>query len=192
LAAASPLFSIERGRIRLADSVFVYLERTLAPLGPLEPGVTPRAYGVAPTAVSPLGWVVAAVALGEAVWLGFQAVHPAQPTLVRVRVNGLEPLDAVTGGLWDEALAEAPRNYLVCPPDYCLPGLRRPAGYLPFGLREGSPSPDVLEELTLLTCGATPAVVAVRLVRPATFTRLTGVVPTPPQEDSAYKGWRLP
>ena len=40
----------------------------LAPPGPLPPDVAPRSYGVAPTAVSPTGPVVAAVGAGEAVW----------------------------------------------------------------------------------------------------------------------------
>lgn len=192
MTASSRLFAIEDGRIRLADAVFIYLERTLAPPDPLPPGVTPRAYGVAPMALSPSGSVVAAVAPGEAIWLGFQAVEPARPATVRIRVDGLEPLDAVTGGRWDEALVEQPRNYLVCPPDYCLPGIRRSPGYLPFGLRQVSPSAEVLQELTVLAGGANPDLVVVHLIRPDTFTHLTGVVPTPLKKEDAYKGWRLP
>jgi hypothetical protein len=57
--------------------------------------VAPRAYGLSPSAVGPSGAVVAAVAPGEAVWLGFQAVDPAAPTTVRVRGEGLEPIDVV-------------------------------------------------------------------------------------------------
>lgn len=192
MAAPSPLFAVEQGRIRLADAVFVYLERTLAPGEPLPAGAAPRAYGLAPTDVSPSGSVVAAVGRGEAVWLGFQAVDPAQPAIVRVRIDPPEPLDAVTGGPWEEALADEPRNYLVCPPDYCLPGVRQPAGHVPFGLGVRSARPDIVEELSVLSCGDTPALVPVQLVTPATFTRLTGRVPEPLDPDSAYKGWRLP
>jgi hypothetical protein len=57
--------------------------------------VAPRAYGLSPAAVAPSGSVVAAVAPGEAVWLGIQAVDPSRPATVSVRVEGLEPTDLV-------------------------------------------------------------------------------------------------
>jgi hypothetical protein len=57
--------------------------------------VAPRAYGLSPAAVAPSGSVVAAVAPGEAVWLGLQAVDPARPATVSVRVEGSEPVDLV-------------------------------------------------------------------------------------------------
>jgi hypothetical protein len=182
VAAAVPLLELDRGRIRLANSLFVYLERTLAPSEPLAPGVTPRPYGLAPAAVQDSDAVLAAVAPGEAIWLGFQAIDRASPATVRVRVDAPAPLDAVSGEPWDEELAEAPRNHLVCPPDYCLPGLRTPDGYVPFG--EG--------QLTVLTYEAAQARVPVRLVTPEAFTRATGMVADPLDPGSAYKGWRLP
>ena len=52
-------------------------------------------YGLSPAAVAPSGSVVAAVAPGEAVWLGFQAVDPSRPVTVQVRVEGGEPADVV-------------------------------------------------------------------------------------------------
>jgi hypothetical protein len=180
----APSFTLDNGRIRLNDAVFIYLERALAPGGPLPPGVAPRAHGLAPAGIAPSGSVVAAVAPGEAVWLGFQAVDPAKPATIRVRVDRTEPLDAVTGEEWDDALAEEPRNYLVSPPDTRLAGVRQPTGeYLPFGL------PD---QLSVISLGEKGAFVAVELVPPATFTELTGIVPEPLDPDSAYKGWRLP
>jgi hypothetical protein len=57
--------------------------------------VAPRAYGLSPAAVAPYCAVVAAVAPGEAVWLGLQAVDPARPATVSVRVEGSEPVDLV-------------------------------------------------------------------------------------------------
>ncbi len=192
MAALTSRFAIDHGRIRLADAVLVHLERTLANTSPLPPGVAPRPYGLAPPAVSPSGSVLAAVAPGEAVWLGFQAVDSTSPAIVRVRVDRSSPLDAVTGGRWEDALVEAPRNHLVCPPDYCLPGLREPAGHMPFGHGDASRSTDVLEELTVLAYGATAGHVIIRLVTPDTFTSITGMVPEPIDPDSAYKGWRLP
>ena len=63
--------SLDRGRIRLGG-LLIYLEHVLRPSAPLSPGVVPRAHGVAPIARSPAGEVVAAIAEGEAIWLGFQ------------------------------------------------------------------------------------------------------------------------
>jgi len=173
--------TLDNGRIRLNDAVFIYLERALAPGGPLPPGVAPRAHGLAPAGISPSGSVVAALAPDETVWLGFQAVDPAKPATIRVRVDRAEPLDAVTGEPWVDAVAEEPRNYLVSPPETRLAGVRQPTGeYLPFGL------PD---QLSVISLGAS---VTVELVPLATFTERTGLVPEPLDPDSAYKGWRLP
>ena len=180
----APSFTLDNGRIRLNDAVFIYLERALAPGGPLPPGVAPRAHGLAPAGISPSGSVVAAVAPGEAVWLGFQAVDPAKPATIRVRVDRTEPLDAVTGEQWVDALTDEPRNYLVSPPETRLAGVRQPTGeYLPFGSAE---------QLSIISLGDEGALVGVELVPPATFTELTGLVPEPLDPDSAYKGWRLP
>jgi hypothetical protein len=55
--------------------------------------VAPRAYGLSPAAVAPSGSVVAAVAQGEAVWLGIQAVDASRPATVSFRVEGLEAVD---------------------------------------------------------------------------------------------------
>jgi hypothetical protein len=176
LAEPASAFEIDRGRIRLADAVFVYLERMLVPPEPLPPDVAPRPHGVAPTAALPAGEVVAAVGPGEAVWLGFQPVEPARAAVVRIRIEAPEPLDAVTGEPWDDGLAEEPRNYLRCPPDYRLPGRTFAVG----------------EHASVLSYGAAPAVVSFELVTLEQFTRLTGVAAEPLDPESAYKGWRLP
>ena len=129
--------------------------------------------------------MLAAVAPDEAVWLGFEAVDPAEPANVRVRLDRPEPLDAVTGGQWDETLSEEPRNYLVCPPDSRLAGVRCESGYMPFGARGD-------EQLSVLVANGTSALVRVELVSPSAFTDATGVVPAPLDPDSGYKGWLLP
>jgi hypothetical protein len=192
LATLTSPFEIDDNRIRLADAVLVYLERTLAASDPLPPGVVPRPYGLALLAVSSEGGIVAPVAPGEAVWLGFQAVDPTSPAIVRVRVDTTPPVDALSGAVWDAALEESLGNHLMCPPDYCLPGVRGPAGYVPFGQRDETWSGEVVEELTLMAYGDTQAEVTVRLVSPDAFTRETGTVPEPIDPDRAYKGWRLP
>jgi hypothetical protein len=176
VAAESRSFQLDRGRIRLGETVFVYLERTLAT-------EAPRSYGLAPAAMLPSGSVVAAVGSGEAIWLGFGAVDPARPATVRVRLDRPEQVDAVTGGPWEEALTDAPPNYLVCPPDYALPGVRRGEAHVPFG---------VDQKLTVMAHLGTTVLVAVDLVSPAAFESLTGIVPPPLDPDSAFKGYRLP
>jgi hypothetical protein len=138
--------------------------------------VPPRAYGISPVAVVPSGSVVAAVARGEAVWLGLQALNRSRPATVRVRVDGREPIDAVTGEPWEEALVDEPRNYLVTPPDSRLQGRLFRSG----------------DRLTIRSEGATPASVAVEFVPPQVFRERTGIVPDPLDPDAAYKGWRLP
>jgi hypothetical protein len=181
--ATARLFRLDNGRVRLADAVFVYLERTLAPNAPLPPEVAPRSYGLSPCAVSPAGSVIAACALGEAVWLGFQAVDVTSPVFMRVRVESSEAVDAVTGERWEERLREHPRNHLICPPDSWLVGVRRGTGFVPFG---------VDNNFTVLCYGERVSSVRVELVSPATFTAVTGLLPEPLDPDSAYKGWRLP
>ena len=185
-------FTLDNGRIRLADAVFVYLERTLAPNGPLPPDATSRPYGLAPTGLSGPGSVGAAVAPGEAVWLGFQAVDPAQPAILRVRLDLPEQLDAITGGPWEETRTDDPRNYLVCPPDSRLAGVRRTVGSLPFSLDREAAGTEVVEAFSVLSDGEEPALVRVELVAPEAFAQLTGIIPAPLDPDHAYGGWRLP
>jgi hypothetical protein len=165
-------FELDRGRIRLGDAALVYLERALAPPEPLPPGEVPRAYGLAPAAVVGDA-VVAALGPGEVVWLGFQAVDRERPAVLRVRLDAPEPLDAVTGERWAPALADEPRNHVVCPPDSRLGVLDAP-------------------EFTVLCCAPVEAQASVRLVAPEEFTRLTGEVPPALDEASGFGGYRLP
>lgn len=182
MAAPSAGFTLDHGRIRLDDAVFVYLERTLAREDPLPADVGPRAYGISPIAISPNGSVVAAVGPGEAVWLGFQPVDAARPAIVRVRIDRDEPVDAVTGGPWREMLQDEPRNYLICPPDSRLSGMRQGSGHVPF--RPG--------ELTVVSYNDDAATVSIELMNPETFARLTGIEPDALDPENAYKCWRLP
>jgi len=100
--------------------------------------VAPRVYGLSPAAVAPSGSLVAAVATGEAVWLGFQAVDPSQPATVRVRVEGDEPTDVE----------------LVVPPDSRLAGQMFRSGDRATVLSEEASvamefvSPESFQELT--------------------------------------------
>jgi hypothetical protein len=171
--------ALDQGRVRLG-TVLVYIERTTAPAAPLPPGVMPRPYGLAATALEQGGTVLAAVGTNEAVWLGFQAIDAARPVIVRVRAGVEKPLDALTGERWNDTTG----GKLTCPPDYALPGLRRPDGFLPFGAGD---------TLTVLVDAApAPVEVVIRLISPSLFTRLTGTVTTRLDPDSAFKGYRLP
>jgi hypothetical protein len=190
---ATTPFEIDLGRVRIGDAVLLYLERAYAPRDPLPAGDVPRSHGVAPMFVSAAGAVVAPVAAGEAIWLGFQAVDRDRPVTVRVRLEGAEPLDAVTGAPWREGISDEPRrNHLVCPPDSRLVGVPRAEGRRPFGTTSGEPRAGVVEELTVIAWVPKPVAIAVQLVRPERFTRLSGVVPEPIDPGDAYDGRRLP
>jgi hypothetical protein len=171
--------ALDWGRVRLAN-VLIYMERTTSAGAPLPPGVMPHSYGLAPTTFDPTGTALVAVGSDEAVWLGFQAIDTAHPAIVRIRVEAETPLDALSGERWSDSSG----GKLTCPPDYALPGLRLQDGFLPF--RAG----DALSVLV----DATPALaeVVVRLVSPEVFTRITGIVTSPLDPDSAFKSYRLP
>jgi hypothetical protein len=170
---------LDQGRVRLTN-LLIYVERTIAPTAPLPPGVMPRPYGLAATALEPTGTVLAAVVADEAVWLGFQAIDPAHPVIIRVRVGVENPMDALSGGIWNDSGA----GKLRCPPNFGLAGLRCTDGFLPFG------AGDTLT--VLVDAASTSAEALIRLVSPETFTSLTGTATGPLNPQSAFKGYRLP
>lgn len=185
-------YVLDGRRIRLADDVFVYVERTLTTDASSSSGGAPRSYGVAPTGVSPSGDVLSAIGPGEAAWLGFEPIEKRRPVVVRVRIDRADPLDAVTGEPWADELSHEPRNYLLCPPDYLLAGVREGERHRAFGLGERRAGNDVLERITILAGAERRTSVTVELVTPGRFTRLTGVEAEPLDPESGYKGWRLP
>jgi hypothetical protein len=174
--------TLDRGRIRLGG-LFVYLEHVVRPAARLGPEEVPRAYGVAPTALSADGTVLAAVADDEAVWLGFQPTNPAHAASVRVRVDADEVLDAVTGRAWNPELVITPRNHLVVPPDSRLVGIPRGGGIELF---------TAPMRLTVLVVDPPGAAVGIDLIEPAAFERLTGRRPPPLDRSRGYTGWRAP
>jgi hypothetical protein len=125
---------------------------------------------------------LAAIFPGEAIWLGFQAVDPQHPALLRVRLEGAPALDAITGEHWDDGLADAPRNHLVCPPGYRLAGLPDPAGDVPFGPGE----------LTVIVSEPLAVEVSIRIADPDEFAAATGQRAEPLDPSHGYGGWRLP
>lgn len=167
----------------MGDRLFVYLERTVRSDEPVPLNETPRGYGLSPSAVSQSGTIIAAVAGEEAVWLGLQAVDSASPVVVRVRLETPGPLDAVTGAAWQDLQHDSPPNYLRCPPESRLVGVRHNDGHVPF---------ETHQRFTVICDNDDDATVEVELVTPETFRSVTGVVPEPLDVDHAYKGWKLP
>lgn len=93
---AAPGLEVDHGRILLAGTVFIYLERTLAVGEPADNDeARARSYGLAPTALASEGEALAALFPGESVWLGFEAVGRRLPVKLTVRVGDWPPLEAV-------------------------------------------------------------------------------------------------
>jgi hypothetical protein len=102
---AAPRLELDHGRILLAGTVFIYLERTLAAGEPADNDeARVRSYGLAPNALAGEGEALAALFPGESVWLGFEAVDPERPVRLTVRAGDWPPLEAVV------------------PPDHAVPG----------------------------------------------------------------------
>jgi hypothetical protein len=197
-------WSLEYGCIGIAGIVVCYPQRSLAPASPLPAGAIPRSHGILPTAevtgrsVGTFGEaVIGAVGVGEIVWLGFRPASTGLPSLIRVRVEDPEPLDALTGKPW----ADTSPDCLACPPGFALPGIQRGQVCEPFGCTEAG-STGVVQRLTIFAQAGTyrnhelswrnAATVQLLFVRPTVFANLTGSIPEPLDPDAAYKGWRLP
>lgn len=196
---------LDRGGIRIADLVICYPQRSLAPPSPLSAGDIPRSYGILPIAEVTRGIagvfgdaIIGAVGDGEIVWLGFGAATAGRASLVRVRVEGPEPLDALTGKRWTDCSPAC----LSCPPDFALPGILHGQVCEPFGSAEAG-SAGVVQRLTILARAVATeqvekinwrnaAAAQLLLVRPNIFADHSGLSVEPLDPDSAYKGWRLP
>jgi hypothetical protein len=62
----------------------------------------------------------------EALWLGFGGA-PWKPNAVKIAVGGI---NAISGEAWNEALHEAPQDYVVCPDQPWLDGINAGAGFI--------------------------------------------------------------
>jgi hypothetical protein len=194
---------LKHGEIRIADLAICYPQRSVALTTPLPLGAIPRSYGILPTAEVADGAgifgdaVIGAVDAGEIVWLGFRWIRPEPPSLIRVRVEALEPLDALTGQPWEDRASDC----LSCPPDFALCGIRRENFCEPFGSAEVT-SAGIVQRLTILGQTAlgprnemswrNAAEVRLLLLRPNVFAEIACIKPEPLDPNAAYKGWRLP
>jgi len=129
--------------------------------------------------------VVAPAMPGEAVWLGFQVIHPGSRVTLRVRMNGRQHIDAITGESWTENLSDKPQNFLHCPPETRLVGGPVTGGRRLFGSDPG-------EQLTVFLWGSTPIGVSVHFLPPAEFAHISGRKLDPLDAADAYSGSRLP
>lgn len=204
-------FTLDGDRIRIADAILVYLERTHGSPSVVPRGRIPRPYGSLPLAVHTLedsrgqiglagnadhalrtsgqevsARIVLAPAMPrEAVWLGFQAIERNSPVRVRIRIDEPEQIDAITGGPWADGLLDDPRNFLTCPPETSLVGRPVVGGRRLFG---STPR----ERLTVFVWRSPPTGVSVHFLPPAEFFRITGRKPDAIEAATAYTGRRLP
>ena len=113
---------VQSDRLQLGETCFVAFQRTLripddGRTYPLPPGL-----GRLPvrSQKGSLRHFVVPMHRREAVWLAFDA-PPWHPHAVLI---GLGRINAVTGNPWTDQLAGDPQNYLVCPPQLWLDGVK--------------------------------------------------------------------
>src|SRR4051812_20896236 len=122
MSAALPI-SLSAGRVQFGDSFAVVFQRTLripddGRVYPLPPGLGRL----------PVRWIdgggpaqlVVPLAAREALWIGFDA-PAARPHAVML---GLGRVNAVTAEPWTAQLRSDPQNYLVCPPQLWMDGVK--------------------------------------------------------------------
>lgn len=80
--------------------------------------------------------VVVPVASEEAFWLGFEVPPSHPPLCLRISVFNKITVDATTGEPWCDALQSVPQNYLVCPPQPAINGVRDKTGIFKCFARE--------------------------------------------------------
>ncbi len=123
---------VERDRVRIGARFFVSFQRTLRVPDdgrsyPLPPGLGPfpvRRVGDfadrVPASWREAGGFFVPMYQREALWLGFEAAD-WKPNAVKV---GLGSVNVLTGGPWDETLRVDPQDYLVCPLQPWLDGIK--------------------------------------------------------------------
>jgi hypothetical protein len=123
-------------RVQIGDRFAVTFQRTLripddGRTYPLPPGLgafpvhrVEEYYDRVPEAWREQGGVFLPVYQREALWLGFDGA-PWKPNAVKV---GAGRVNAVSGGPWDEDLHDDPQDYLVCPDQPWLDGIKTAEG----------------------------------------------------------------
>jgi hypothetical protein len=130
--------SVDRNRVRIGERFSVSFQRTLrvpddGRAYPLPPGlgalpvhrVEDHADGV-PAAWNERGGVFIPMYQREALWLAFSAAH-WKPNTVKI---GIGRINAVSGQPWDEELHDDPQDYVVCPDQPWLDGIKAGDGFI--------------------------------------------------------------
>ncbi|HYR08891.1 MAG TPA: hypothetical protein VEQ60_14015 [Longimicrobium sp.] len=134
---APPAVRVEAdGSVRFGDRFSVSFQRTLRVPEGVGPGLLPPALGPlpvlsvgdyadrVPAAWRERGGVFVPLHPREALWLAFDAPE-WHPHAVKV---GVGRVNALTGGPWSASPSADPQDYLVCPPQLWLDGIRTAAG----------------------------------------------------------------
>jgi hypothetical protein len=128
--------TVRHDRVWIGDRLSVTFQRTLRIPDdgrdyPLPPGLGPFVIhrvedfrDRVPAVWREQGGVFLSIYQREALWLGFDGA-PWKPNAVKV---GIGRINAVTGGPWDEALHADPQDYLVCPDQPWLDGIKTGEG----------------------------------------------------------------
>ena len=126
----------ERDRVRIGDRLTISFQRTLRipdddRTYPLPPGLGPfplrrvEEFGDrVPAAWRRRGGVFLPMYQREALWIGFEAAW-WKPNAVKV---GLGMINALSGRRWDEVLHADPQDYIVCPEQPWLDGIKAEDG----------------------------------------------------------------
>jgi hypothetical protein len=125
-------YAVEDDRVRIGDRFAVRFQRTLrvpddGRTYPLPPGLGPFALrrvedfaGRVPESWLEEGGVILPMYQSEALWLEFHAAW-WKPNAVKV---GVGRVNALTGAAWDEGLQADPQDYVVCPTQPWLDGIK--------------------------------------------------------------------
>lgn len=141
---------VEENSIRIGERFSVFFQRTLrvpddGKTYPLPPGLgefpihkVEDYVGRVPEEWLDRGGVFIPLYQREALWLGFEAAY-WKPNAVKVSLGNV---NAVTGANWDKTLHSDPQDYLVCPPQPWLDGIKTGSGVVrqfvatPLGLED--------------------------------------------------------
>lgn len=124
VASGGPGWQLDGPRVWIGAFLRVSFQRTPRISGG-EVVAPPTSHGVAPLWPAQAADADVLVAIGddEAFWIGFSVIDDT-PVAARVLVDAPERIDALTGATPEDRLSHEPQNYLVCPLQSALDGVR--------------------------------------------------------------------
>lgn len=138
VASGGPGWQLDGPRVQIGSNLRVSFQRT-----PRIPGgqvvAPPTSYGAAPLwpAHATDADVLVAIGDDEAFWIGFSAIGDT-PVATRVLVEAPKRIDALTGATPEDRLSREPQNYLVCPLQSAVDGIRSDAEHVVQFVRGGT------------------------------------------------------